>query len=146
MIRKIIFAVTLVALVASGVRPVQPAAGATAVTSAAQSCTSLIEITKFNILRRTPGGGHEVAVDWNAPQLPACVAVERYRVFVALKFPKIQREEEQVVSGALTAVRFIVNGFLTDTTPQTFTVRVTADLKTVAKASGSKSGQATINP
>jgi hypothetical protein len=151
MIRKTLFAVTLIALAAlaaSGLRLNQPAgaAEAAAITTAAQSCNAPIEITNFNIINRAPGGGHNVAVNWNAPQLPACTSVSQYRVKVTLKFPKVTREHEEVVPGNKLSAQFLVRGFLTDTTPQTFNVTVTADLKTVATASGSKSGPATITP
>jgi hypothetical protein len=152
MIRKMLFAVTLIALAtlaASGLklnRPAGSTAEAAEAATAAQSCNAPIEITKFNILRRLPGGGHEVLVDWNAPQLPACVSVSQYRVKVTLKFPKVTRDQEEIVPGNKTSAQFVVRGFLTDTTPDLFTVSVNADLKTVATASGSKSGPASINP
>jgi hypothetical protein len=44
------------------------------------------------------------------------------------------------------SAQFLVRGFITDTIPDNFNVKVTADLKTVATASGSKSGPATITP
>lgn len=152
MIRKTLFAVTLIALAAlaaSGLKLNQPAgstAEAAAITTAAQSCNAPIEITKFNIIRRAPGGGFEVAANWNAPQLPACASISQYRVKVTLKFPKVTREHEEVVPGNKLSAQFLVRGFITDTIPDTFNVKVTADLKTVATASGSKSGPATITP
>jgi hypothetical protein len=152
MIRKTLFAVTLIALAAlaaSGLRLNQPAgstAEAAAITNAAQSCNAAIQITDFNVISRAPGGGTNVAVNWNAPQLPACTSVSQYRVKVTLKFPKVTREHEEVVPGNKLSAQFLVRGFITDTTPQSFTVTVNADLKTVATASGSKSGPITIVP
>ena len=152
MVRKTLFAVTLIALAAlaaSGLRLNQPAgstAEAAAIPTAAQSCNAPIQITNFNILRRAPGGGFEVAASWNAPQLPACISVNQYRVKVTLKFPHVTREHEEVVPGNKLSAQFLVRGFVTDTLPDTFNVTVTGDLKTVATASGSKSGPATIVP
>jgi hypothetical protein len=152
MIRKTLFTVTLIALAAmaaSGLRlnqPVGSTAEAAANTTAAQSCNAPIQITKFDIIRRAPGGGFEVATSWNAPQLPACASVSQYRVKAILKFPRVTREHEEVVPGNKLSAQFLVRGFITDTIPEIFKVTVTADLKTVATASGSKSGPATITP
>jgi hypothetical protein len=152
MIRKTLSAVTLIALAAlaaSGLRLNQPAGGAAeaaAITTAAQSCNATIQITDFNIIRRAPGGGFEVAAKWNAPQLPACVSISQYRVKVTLNFPKVTREHEEVVPANKLSAQFLVRGFITDTIPDNFNVKVTADLKTVATASGSKSGPATLTP
>jgi hypothetical protein len=152
MIRKTLFAVTLIALAAlaaSGLKLNQPAGGAAeaaAITTAAQSCNAPIQITDFNVISRAVGGGTNVAVNWNAPQLPACASVSQYRVKVTLKFPKVTREHEEVVPGNKLSAQFLVRGFIADTTPQSFNVTVTADLKTVATASGSKSGPITIVP
>ncbi|MGH9767097.1 MAG: hypothetical protein ACREAB_06640 [Blastocatellia bacterium] len=152
MIRKTLFGVTLISLLSLGAfglwlsQPAGSSAEAAASATAAQGCNAPIEISKFNILNREPGGGHNVAVDWTAPSLPACISVSQYRVKVTLQFPRVTREKEVTVPGNQTATQFKVNGFLTDTTPKTFTVRVTADLRTVASASGVKSGPASINP
>jgi hypothetical protein len=154
MIRKTLFATTFLSLVSLGAfglwfsRPAgaSPASPAGAATPQGVTCNAPIEINGFNILRRAPGGGHDVSVDWKAPNLPSCFSVAQYRVKVTLKFPQVTREKEEVVPGSQTAAQFRVNGFLTDTTPQTFTVRVTADLKSAAAASGVKSGTASITP
>src|SRR5262245_38771096 len=152
MIRKTLFAATLIALAAlaaSGLRLNQPAGGAAeaaAITTAAQTCNAAIQITNFNVISRAPGGGTNVAVSWNAPQLPACTSVSQYRVKVTLKFPNVTREHEEVVAGDKLSAQFLVRGFITDTTPQSFIATVNANLKTVATASGSKSGPVTIVP
>jgi len=152
MIRKTLFAVTLIALAAlaaSGLRLNQPAsstAEAAAITTAAQSCSSSIQVTNFNVISRAAGGGTNVAVSWNAPQLPACTSISQYRVKVTLKFPNVTREHEEVVAANKLSAQFLVRGFITDTTPQSFNATVNADLKTVATASGSKSGPITIVP
>ncbi|HEY7180473.1 MAG TPA: hypothetical protein VIC84_03590 [Blastocatellia bacterium] len=148
MIRKILFTITLAALVVSGVRLNRRAASTVkaAADPVAQSCNSNIDITSFDILNRQAGGGFVVKTTWKAPQLPACVVVDKYRVHVTLKFPNFNRDAETLVAGNVTTAQFTDSGFVLDTNPRQFTVTVTALLRTVAAASGSKSGAASINP
>jgi hypothetical protein len=158
MFRKILFItsfVMLVSLFAAGIALKTPVrAGATTVASTtapvvtpqAAQCNAPIGNIKFDILRRLPGGGHEVRASWSAPNLASCISVTQYHVKATLNFPKVTRDHEEVVPGTSTSAKFVVRGFLTDTTPNTFSVKITADLKTNAAARGAASGQASINP
>ena len=153
MIRKIFYlagAFTLVTLIAAGFTINMPANSTTSaapVPTAAQGCNFPINITKIDVRGRKPGGGRDVGVFWQAPaNLPNCVSVSEYKVYVKLVLPNTTHDKEITVDGSRTSSAVAVPGFPTNRDPESVTATVTAVLKTSATAKGSKSEKITITP
>jgi hypothetical protein len=143
-------AVALVALITAGFTLGSHSKSTTsaAVTPAAvQSCNFPINITKINVQGRKLGGGRDVDVFWQAPSnLPQCVAISEYKVFVKLHLPNIAPDKEITVAGNRTSATVSVPGFPISRDPESVTAKVTAVLKVNAAAAGSKSERVVITP
>ncbi len=152
MVRKMLFtagAIAMIALITIGLTfglPAKSTTSAAATPAAAQGCNFAISITKLDLGGRKAGGGHPVAVSWQAPSLPNCVGVAEYKVYAKYTLPNATRDKEITVPGSQTSAVVDIGGFVTDKDPTSVSAKVTAVLKTTATASGSKSQPVTTTP
>jgi len=152
MIRKMLFvasAITMIALITIGLTfglPARSTTSAAATPAAVQGCNFPITVTKVDLRGRKAGGGHDVGVFWQAPNLPNCIVVAEYKVYAKYTLPNASRDKEITVPGNKTSATVDIKGFVTDKDPTNVSATVTAVLKTTATASGSKSQAVTTTP
>jgi len=108
----------------------------------AQQCQVNILVTNVRLIRRLPGGGHEVQVDWRA-SAPSCFDFSKFEVSVVLTLAKGAHQQATIsVPGNQRTATVEVRGLVTDGDAKDFNATVTGmAVATPLNGTGSNNGQ-----